>query len=63
VKRGAKGINKPLLVTAIAMFVLSTAHIVVQFVQAIRTFILYGDPPAVSLRLYYIQGIFYVTNK
>jgi hypothetical protein len=60
VKRGTKGVNNPFLVTAIAMFVLSTAHVVVMFVHAIRTFI-YGHP--ISLRLATATGILYNVNR
>jgi hypothetical protein len=60
VKRGAKGVNKPFFVTAIAMFLFSSTHVVGMFVQAIRTFI-YGDP--VSLPLFTATGILYNINR
>jgi len=39
-----KGVNtKPLLVTAIMMFTLSTAHMIVQLIRAITAFVYYND--------------------
>ncbi|KIL58664.1 hypothetical protein M378DRAFT_86165 [Amanita muscaria Koide BX008] len=41
VRRNAQGLNKPMLITAIAMFVVSSAHMVVGIIQVIVAFI--GD--------------------
>jgi hypothetical protein len=58
----ARGVNKPLLVTAIAMFALSTAHVVIELVEVIGTFLHPQDPP-ILLLLNDVQVILYVTNK
>jgi hypothetical protein len=71
VNNSGKIVNKPLLVTAVIMFTLSTAHIIVQLVQAITAFIQYGDVPngphefyaSLSLPLSVLKLAIYVTNN
>ena len=63
VKRRTDGVNKPLLLATIAMFVLCTAHIITELVQAIKTFIHDDSDDPVSFLLTNIQRGLYVTNK